>query len=126
MYLHVYIETSLSLFDTYIGSVLQYASEIWGNNHGNCVEKVQLHFIRKFKILKYLIFIINIFHIHNWVKNLSTDNCILQQCYQEMLINIDTNNWLSGVRYISLSWFIKLVLAECQFRYITVYLAKVV
>ena len=50
-------------------------------------------------------------------KILSTDNCILQQCYQEMLINIDTNNWLSGVRYISLSWFIEyMVLAECQFR----------
>ena len=47
MYLHVYIETSLSLFDTYIGSVLQYASEIWGNNHGNCVEKVQLDFCKR-------------------------------------------------------------------------------
>ena len=74
MYLNV--ETSLSLFDTYIGSVLQYASEIWGN----CVENVQLdfckrllgvkksncnvmiyaelgrlplHVIRKFKIVKY-------------------------------------------------------------------------
>ena len=113
MYLNV--ESSLSLFDTYIGSVLQYASEIWGIHRGNCVEKVQLdfckrllrvkkstcnvmiyselgrlplHVIRKFKILKY------------WVKILSTDNCILQQCYQEMLINIDTNNWLSGVRDI--------------------------
>ena len=113
MYLNV--ETSLSRFDTYIGSALQYASEIWGNHRGNCVEKVQLdfckrllgvkkstcnvmiyselgrlplHVIRKFKILKY------------WVKIVSSDNCILQQCYQEMLINIDTNNWLSGVRDI--------------------------
>ena len=47
--------------------------------------------MRKFKISKY------------WVKILSTDNCyciLLKQCYQEMLINIDTNNWLSGVRDI--------------------------
>ena len=50
--------------------------------------RLPLPVIRKFKILKY------------WVKILSTDNCILQQCYQEMLINIDKNNWLSGVRDI--------------------------
>ena len=37
--------------------------------------RLPLHVIRKFKVLKYL------------VKILSTDNCILQQCYQEMLIN---------------------------------------
>ena len=43
MYLNV--ETSLSLFDTYISSVLQYASEIWGNHRSNCVEKVQLDFL---------------------------------------------------------------------------------
>ena len=43
MYLNV--ETSLSLFDTYIASVLQYDSEIWGNHRGNCVEKVQLDFV---------------------------------------------------------------------------------
>ena len=45
MYLNV--ETSLSLFDTYIGSVLQYASEIWGNHRDNCVEKVQLDFCKR-------------------------------------------------------------------------------
>ena len=45
MYLNV--ETSLSLFDTYVGSVLQYASEIWGNHRGNCVEKVQLDFCKR-------------------------------------------------------------------------------
>ena len=45
MYLNV--EISLSLFDTYIGSVLQYASEIWRNNSGNCVEKVHLDFCKR-------------------------------------------------------------------------------
>ena len=45
MYLNV--EISLSLFDTYIGSALQYASEIWGNHRGNCVEKVQLDFCKR-------------------------------------------------------------------------------
>ena len=50
--------------------------------------RLPLHIIRKFKILRY------------WVKVSSIDNYILTQCYQEMLNNIDTNNWLSGVRYI--------------------------
>ena len=43
MYLN--LETSLSLFDTYIGSVLQYASEIWGIHRGNCVEKSPIRFL---------------------------------------------------------------------------------
>ena len=50
--------------------------------------RLPLHVIIQFKKLKY------------WVKILFTDNCILQQYYQEMFINSDTNNWLSGVRDI--------------------------
>ena len=98
MYLNV--ETSLLLFDMYIGSILQYASEIWGLHHGDCLEKVHLDFCkrllgvkksscnvmiyaelgrlplqagRKYKIIKY------------WAKLLSTDNIILKNCYLEML-----------------------------------------
>ena len=46
MYLNA--ETPLSLFETYIGSVLQYASEIWKNHRGSCVEKVQFDFCKGF------------------------------------------------------------------------------
>ena len=45
MYLNV--ETSLLLFDMYIGSILQYASEIWGLHHGDCLEKVHLDFCKR-------------------------------------------------------------------------------
>ena len=80
----------------YIGSILQYASEIWGLHHGDCLEKVHLDFckrllgikksscnvmiyaqlgrlplqaVRKYKIIKYL------------AKLLSTDNIILNRIY---------------------------------------------
>ena len=36
----------------YIGSILQYASEIWGLHHGDCLEKVQLDFCKRLE--KYL------------------------------------------------------------------------
>ena len=112
MYLNV--ETSLLLFDMYIGSILQYAAEIWGLHHGDCLEKVHLDFckrllgvkksscnvmiyaelgrlplqaVRKYKIIKY------------WAKLLATDNIILKNCYLEML-NTESKNWVKGVRDI--------------------------
>ena len=45
MYLNV--KTSLLLFDMYIGSILQYAFEIWGLHHGDCLEKVHLYFCKR-------------------------------------------------------------------------------
>ena len=45
--IYLNVETSLSLVDTYIGSVLQYTSEIWRNHSGSCVEKVQLDFCKR-------------------------------------------------------------------------------
>ena len=104
MYLNV--ETSLLLFDMYIGSILQYASEIWGLHHGDCLENVHLDFckrllgvkksscnvmiytelgrlplqaVRKYKIIKY------------WAKLLSTDN---------IQLNTESKNWVNGVRDI--------------------------
>ena len=41
------VETSLSLFDTYISSVLQYASEIWEHHRGHCFKKFQLNFCKR-------------------------------------------------------------------------------
>ena len=116
MYLNV--ESSLFLFDTYIGSILSYASEVWGTQRGDYIEKVHLDFckrilgvkkstcnvmiyaelgrlplhaismIRKFRLIKY------------WGKLLSTENCILKECYIQLLNSINTNNWLSGIRDI--------------------------
>ena len=45
-------ETLLSLFDSYICSILNYASAIWGSHKGLNVEKVQLDFCEKCWVLK--------------------------------------------------------------------------
>ena len=45
MYLNA--ETSLFLFVMYIGSILQYASQIWGLHHGGCLEKVHQVFCKR-------------------------------------------------------------------------------
>ena len=50
MYLNV--ETSLLLFDMYIGSILQYTSEIWGLHHGGCLDKVHLDFCKRLLVVK--------------------------------------------------------------------------
>ena len=44
MYLNT--ETMLSLFDTYVGSVLNYGCEIWGFQNGRDLEKVQLKYLK--------------------------------------------------------------------------------
>ena len=36
----------LSLFDTYVGSVLNYGCEIWGFQNGRDLEKVQLYYLK--------------------------------------------------------------------------------
>ena len=51
MYLNT--ETMLSLFDTYVGSVLNYGCEIWGFHNGKDVEKVQLQYLYKAMISMY-------------------------------------------------------------------------
>lgn len=44
MYLNT--ETILSLFHTYVGSVLNYRCEIWGFQNGKDDEKVQLQYLK--------------------------------------------------------------------------------
>ena len=44
MYLNT--ETMLSLFDTYVRSVLNYGCVIWGFHNGKDVEKVQLQYLK--------------------------------------------------------------------------------
>ena len=42
----------LSLFDTYVGSVLNYGCEIWGFHNGKDLEKVQLQYLKSLKGVK--------------------------------------------------------------------------
>ena len=105
------IETKCSIFDTYVGSILNYGAEIWGFHKALDVEKVHLMFLkrilgvkkntynnlvycelgrfplyikRKIKIFKY------------WLKLRSSTNCILNACYKEM---IDSNDeWIANIK----------------------------
>ena len=103
-------ETQLSVFDTYVNSILNYGCEIWGQHKAPDVERIHLIFLkkilgvrkntinhmvyyelgrfplaigRKFRILKY------------WVKLMNTDNCILKACYNEMKAKGDS--WLVNI-----------------------------
>ena len=105
------IETMLSVFDTYINSILSHGSEVWGFHSGHDVEKVHIQFCkrllgvkkgtcnefvyselgrfplqvtRKLRIFKY------------WIKLRNTTNCILRGIYEEMSQYND--NWLINIR----------------------------
>ena len=105
------IETMLSVFDTYVNSVLSYGAEVWGFHTGQDVEKIHIQFckkilgvrkgtcndfvysdlgrfplqiIRKLRIFKY------------WIKMRNSKNCILRALYEEM--NLYEDNWLMNVK----------------------------
>ena len=105
------IETMLSVFDTYINSILSYGSEVWGFHSGHDFEKVHIQFCkrllgvkkgtcnefvyselgrfprqvtRKLRIFKY------------WIKLRNTTHCILRGIYEEMSQYND--NWLINIR----------------------------
>lgn len=111
------IFTYLNLFDTYISSILCYGSEIWGFHKAPNIEKIQLDFcknllgvkqcttnvmvyyelgrfpliyLRMYKIVKY------------WFKILSTDNCILKNCYMEQLQTFceNKNSWIYQLKQL--------------------------
>ena len=120
---HFNYVTRLSLFDTYVSSILNYASEIWGFHKGDAIEKIHLEYLkimlkvrkntsslmiynelgrlplfiqRKVRIIKF------------WLKLLESENCILKSIYQDMLERIETNsctryNWLLNVKYLLFS-----------------------
>ena len=114
-YLNIF--TYLNLFDTYISSILCYGSEIWGFHKAPNIEKIQLDFcknllgvkqcttnvmvyyelgrfpliyLRMYKIVKY------------WFKILSTDNCILKNCYMEQLQTFceNKNSWIYQLKQL--------------------------
>ena len=110
--------TLLSLFDTYVSSILCYGSEIWGFHKAQDVEKIHIDFCkrilnvktstpnvmvycelgrfpmlvtRKLRIFKY------------WIKVLNNNNCILHGCYNylyDMCLKNpnDKNNWVCNIR----------------------------
>ena len=94
------VETQCAVFDTYVTSVLLYASEIWGSHKSGDVEKIHVNFCKevlgagpkaainflyselgrvplsvkkKLRIFKY------------WLKLSRSDNCVLKACYEDMI-----------------------------------------
>lgn len=115
--------TRLSLFDTYVGSVLSYASEVWGFHKGDAIEKIHLEYLkimlkvrkntsslmvynelgrlplciqRKIRIVKF------------WFKLLESENCIMKSIYQDMFERAKKYpcvkyNWLLNVKHLLFS-----------------------
>ena len=107
-------ETLLSLFDTYIGSILNYGCEVWGFNKANSHEIIHIQFCKRILGVKKsttnmmvyselgrlpLYISSNIRIVKYWTKLLNTDNCILKECYatlyDECLKPPRAINWVS-------------------------------
>jgi hypothetical protein len=93
------VETMLSLFDCYIGSVLNYGAEVWGCHRGANIDRVHLDYCKTMlgvkrttcKVIvytelgRYPLRYIRIYRmIKYWCKLINTDNCILRGCYDTL------------------------------------------
>ena len=114
MYLNT--ETMLSLFDTYVRSVINYWCEIWGFHNGKDVEKVQLQYLKTLLGVKKNTYsavvycetgrfqIVRLFRILKfWFKLLQSQNCILYTCYNMFREEFDhskksLNIWVTNLK----------------------------
>jgi exonuclease III len=112
------IETQLQLFDTYVGSVLNYGCEVWGHHKAQEIERVHLQFCKRLIGVKKSTSNMTVYNelgrfplslgrrvqaVKYWTKLLTTDNCILKTIYQDMFeMCVKTPhkqlNWLSCIR----------------------------
>ena len=98
----LFLKLLLSLFDTYVASILNYICEVWSNHKCDVIEQVQMTFLKRILKVKastvlliiwfivswgrYPMFIVRYCRmLKYWFKLLCTDNCILRCCYEEML-----------------------------------------
>ena len=107
------VESKLSIFDTYVSSVMNYGSEVWGFHPGKNIENVHLNFCKRTLRVKsstpnYMIYselgrlpmiaVRKIKVVKFWLKLLKTQNCILKNLYDEMYTYLYPNSWLSNVK----------------------------
>ena len=93
---HFNMETKLDLFDTYVGSILGYGCEIWGNHKGPDIERLHLNFMKRLLGVKRSTHNMVVYrelarfplHINRcvrlvkyWLKINSSDNCIVHSVY---------------------------------------------
>ena len=63
----------LTLFQTYVASILNYGYGIWGYHKAPDIDRVHMYFLKRILKVKKSTFFL-----------LCTDNCILKNCYDEM------------------------------------------
>ena len=121
------VETQLSVFDTYVNSILNYGSEVWGLHKAPDVEKVHssfcktllgvkksttndlvyfelgrlpLYISRKLRIIKY------------WLKLRKSENCILKACLAQRIL--DNDEWIISIKN-ELNWLGLMYIFEGNF-----------
>lgn len=117
---HFNIQTKLELFDTYVGSILNYGCEIWGNHKDPDIERVHLNFLKRILGVKRSTLNMMVYreldryplHINRcvrqvryWVKLRNNNNCIVQSVYNVLLSEYDLipqnkYNWLREIKSI--------------------------
>ena len=108
------VESKLSVFDTYVSSLLNYGCEVWGFHPAHDVERVHLDFCKRILRIKkstsnFMIYselgrvplqiCRKVAIIRYWLKIIESDNCILRSLYDDMCESLITkSNWASQIR----------------------------
>ena len=107
----------LSLFDTYVCSILSYGCEVWGYHKGPDIEKIHLDFLRYVlgvrrntnRVMLYFetgrlpLHIKRIIRMFKyWFKLLQTSNCVLKPAYEFLHSECEKSNfrgcnWVSNI-----------------------------
>ena len=110
--------TLLSLFDTYIGSILSYGSEVWGAYKAPAIERVHLHYCKNILHVKTSTNNVMVYYelgrtplllqrqirmFKYWFKLLNTTNCIFKGCYDMLYGELarsprNKSNWLYFIK----------------------------
>lgn len=133
------VETELSLFGCYVSPVINYGSELWGLCKSTDLDKMHLHFCKQVlgvnnKTANFIVYNelgrlplyikTNVKVVKYWLKLLTTDNCILQQIYKDMVLNCNKyENWATkvkvffdkiGMSYVGIDNMLPITMFFCQ------------
>lgn len=117
--LQLNVNTKLSLFDTYIGSIVHYGCELWGQHPASELESIHLDFCKKLLCVKKSVTSMMVYFelgrkplqldrnyrmLKYWIKLKNSDNCILSNIYQDMVNECETQLasycWLSYIKQL--------------------------
>ena len=107
----------LQLFDAFVGSILNFSCEVWGNSKTKSIERLHLNFCKKVLLVKrstssmavygetgrFPLFVNRYARIIKyWLKLINTENIILKTMYDILVSDYDKGreNWVSGVKYL--------------------------